>query len=71
MLQYQEKPCFVCKKMIRYRMEVEITANGTRKIYWQPIDVTPDQPDINKCPICRRQVSRIFGYSIKACLGLS
>lgn len=57
--------------MIRYRMEVEINASGTSQIYWQPIDVTPDQPDINKCPICRRQVSRIFGYSVKACLGLS
>ncbi|MDZ8055857.1 MAG: hypothetical protein RMX68_009325 [Aulosira sp. ZfuVER01] len=57
--------------MIRYRMEVEITASGTSKIYWQPIGGTPDQPDINKCSICRRQVSRFFGYSLKACLGMS
>ncbi|MBD2356183.1 hypothetical protein H6G41_16380 [Tolypothrix sp. FACHB-123] len=71
MLQYTEKPCFVCKKMIRYRMEVEMTASGTSKIYWQPIAGTPDQPDINKCPICRCQVSRIFGYSLKASLGLT
>ncbi|MBD2339168.1 hypothetical protein H6G64_19545 [Calothrix sp. FACHB-156] len=70
MLQYSEKPCLVCKKMIRYRMEVEITANGTSKIYWQPIGATPDQPDISNCPICRRQVSRMFGYSLKACLAI-
>ncbi|MBD2168597.1 hypothetical protein H6G04_29905 [Calothrix membranacea FACHB-236] len=70
MLQYSEKPCLVCKKKIRYRMEVEISANGTSKIYWQPIGATPDQPDINNCPICRRQVSRIFGYSLKACLAI-
>jgi hypothetical protein len=57
--------------MIRYRMEVEITRSGTSKIYWQPIGATSDQPDINKCPICRRQVSKFFGYSFKASLGLS
>jgi hypothetical protein len=71
MLQYTEKPCFVCKKMIRYRMEVEMTATGTSKIYWQPIGATPDQPDINKCPICRKQVSRFFGYALTASFGLT
>ncbi|MBW4646175.1 MAG: hypothetical protein KME23_24820 [Goleter apudmare HA4340-LM2] len=66
MLQYTEHPCFVCKKVIQYRMEVEVTSSGTNKIFWQPIDSTPFQPEITRCPRCRAQVSRLFGYSFKA-----
>lgn len=66
MLQYAEHSCFVCKKIISYRMEVEVTSSGINKIFWQPVDSTPNQQEISRCPRCRAQVSRYFGYSFKA-----